>query len=208
VNIEKCLEIRTKLQTWPCIFDLNHLNVRQVVKHLTQLENQDQIDTGTLIEIQNRLNQIARFGKWSSPQIKLLIDKILQSHGKKYLSDKDGFQLIQSYRLILNDITYAIEFEFYIQKLTSDHQISDDYNYRFRYFFYQILQTELSIDELIRYRLQLKQTDIEQVKRFIDLLPKQLNQLFPLTLTDKLLERLKWDGKKVDKSIRDQLLKV
>jgi hypothetical protein len=169
---------------------------------------------GTSIEIQNRLNQIARFGKWSLPQIKLIIDGILKSHGKRYLSDKDGFQLIQSYRLILNDITHAIEFELYIQQLTSEHQLSDNFNYRFRHFLYQILHNELSINELIRYRLQLKQfhhvkqMDIDQVKRFIDLLPNEFNDSFPLTLTDKLLQRLKWDGKILEKAIRDQLLKV
>jgi hypothetical protein len=87
-------------------------------------------------------------------------------------------------------------------------------NYRFRHFLYQILQNELSIDELIRYRLQLKQfhhvkqMDIDQVKRFIDLLPNEYNDSFPLTLTDKLLQRLKWDGKILEKEIRDQLLKV
>jgi hypothetical protein len=79
-TIEKCNQI----QRWPLTLDLNHSNVREVIKHLTQLETQDKIDTGTLIEIQNRLNQLARFGKWSSPQIKFLIDRILQSHGKEY----------------------------------------------------------------------------------------------------------------------------
>jgi len=207
---EKCLEI----QTWPFTIDLNHPNVRLVIKHLTQLEIEDKIDLGTLIEIQNRLNQIARFGKWSSPQIQILIDKLLQYHGKKSLSDKQGYQLIQSYRLILNDLIHAIEFEFNIQKLASEHRISDYFNYHFRDFLYRILQNQLSIDQLICYRLQLKEfhqikhKNIEQIKKFIDILPKQLNYLFPLTLTDKLLERLKWDGKILDKSIRDQLLKV
>ena len=50
--------------------------------------------------------------------------------------------------------------------------------------------------------------DIDDVKLFVDLLPDEINHLFPLTLTDKLLERLKWDGKILDKSIRDRLLKV
>ncbi|CAF3939326.1 unnamed protein product, partial [Rotaria sp. Silwood2] len=76
-----------------------------------------------------------------------------------------------------------------------------------------ILKNELSSDELIRYRFELekfhyiKQINIDQVKKFIDLLPQEFNDLYPLTLTDKLLERLKWDGKIFDKSIRDQLLK-
>jgi hypothetical protein len=188
--------------------DFNHSSVRSVIKHLTQLEIQDRIDTGTVLEIQNRLNQIARFGKCSSPQIKLLIDQILQNHGKKSLADRTGFQSIQSYRLILNDMTHAIELEFYLQKLASEHQISDYYHYYFRDFLYRILQNELSLDELRRYRVQVKQIEIEQLKQFIDVLPKESNQLFPFTLTDKLLERLKWDGKLVDQSIRDQLLKV
>jgi hypothetical protein len=116
--------------------------------------------------------------------------------------------------LILNDLTHAIEFEFYSQQLASEHKIADNLNYRFRHFLYKILQNELSIDELIRYRLQLqqfhniKQMNVDQVKRFIELLPNEFNNLFPLTLTDKLLERLKWDGIILDKSIRDQLLKV
>jgi hypothetical protein len=116
--------------------------------------------------------------------------------------------------LILNDITHAIELEFYIQQLASEHQISDNLNYRFRHFLYQILQKELSVDELFRYRLQLQQfqdieqMDIDRVKRFIEFLPKETNDLFPLTLTEKLFERLKWDGKILDTSNRDQLLKV
>jgi hypothetical protein len=116
--------------------------------------------------------------------------------------------------LILNDITHAIELEFYIQQLASEHQISDNLNYRFRHFLYQILQKELSVDELFRYRLQLQQfqdieqMDIDRVKRFIEFLPKESNDLFPLTLTEKLFERLKWDGKILDTSNRDQLLKV
>jgi hypothetical protein len=116
--------------------------------------------------------------------------------------------------LILNDITHAIELEFYIQQLASEHQISDNLNYRFRHFLYQILQKELSVDELFRYRLQLQQfqdieqMDIDRVKRFIELLPKESNDVFPLTLTEKLFERLKWDGKILDTSNRDQLLKV
>ena len=79
---------------------------------------------------------------------------------------------------------------------------------------YLILQNQLSIDELSRHRLQLqqfhriKQMDIEQVKRFVDLLPHEFKNLFSLTLTDKLLERVKWDGKILDESIRDTLLKV
>ncbi|CAF3948002.1 unnamed protein product, partial [Rotaria sp. Silwood2] len=213
LTIEKCNEIQSKLQTWPFNLDLNHPNVRQIIEHLIQLEQQDKIDTGTLIEIQNRLNQLARYGKCSLPQIQLIIDEIYKYNGKTYLSDKDGFQLIQYYRLILNDITHAIEFEFYIQQLTSEYKISDNLNYRFRHFLYRILQNELSIDELIRYRFELekfhyiKQINIDQVKKFIDLLPQEFNDLYPLTLTDKLLERLKWDGKIFDKSIRDQLLK-
>jgi hypothetical protein len=116
--------------------------------------------------------------------------------------------------LILNDITHAIELEFYIQQLASEHQISDNLNYRFRHFLYRILQKELSVDELFRYRLQLQQfhdieqMDIDRVKRFIEFLPKESNDLFPLTLTEKLFERLKWDGKILDTSNRDQLLKV
>ncbi len=194
--------------------DFNHPSVQSVIKHLIQLENQDHIDTGTVIEIQNRLNQLARLGKYSSPQIILLNEKLLQSQGKKFASDKTGFQFIQSYRLILNDLIYAIELEFYIEKLAFERRISDDLNYQFQYFLYQILQNELSIDELIRYREQLKHVyhvkyfDIENVKKFISLLPKRFPQLFPLTLTDKLLEQLKWNGKIVDKSMRDQLLKV
>ncbi|CAF0798896.1 unnamed protein product [Rotaria sordida] len=213
LTIEKCNEIQNKPQTWPFTLDLNHTNVRQIIEHLIQLEQQDKIDTGTLIEIQSRLNQLARYGKCSLPQIKHIIDGIHKYHGKTYLFDKDGFQLIQSYRLILNDITRAIELEFYIQQLTSEYKISDNLNYRFRHFLYQILQNELSIDELIRYRFELekfhyiKQMDIDQIKKFINLLPQELNNLYSLTLTDKLLERLKWDGKIFDKSIRDQLLK-
>lgn len=203
-----------KFQTWSLTIDFNHPNVRLVVKHLIQLENQDHIDIGTVIEIQNRLNQLARFGKCSSPQVILLNEKFLQSQGKKFPSDKTGFQLIQSYRLILNDLVYAIELEYYIQKLAFEHRISDDFNYQFRYFLYQILRNELPIDELTRYRDQLKHIyhirhfDIEEVKRFISSLPKRFPQVFPLTVTDKLLERLKWDGKIVEKSMRDQLLKV
>ncbi|CAF4302607.1 unnamed protein product, partial [Adineta steineri] len=185
----------------------------ELIKHLTQLELQDKIDIGTSIEIQNRLNQIARFGKWSLPQIKFITDSILKCQGKRNLSDKNGFQLIQYYRLILNDITHAIEFEFYIQDLTSENQLSNNLTYRFRHFLYEILHNNLPIDELIHYRVQLnefhhvKQMDIDQIKRFIDLLPQEYNDLFPLTLTDQLLERLKWDEKIVNESIRDQLLK-
>jgi hypothetical protein len=199
-----------KLQTWPLTIDFNHPKIRSVVKHLIQLENQDHIDTGTLIEIQNRLNQLARFGKCSSPQVILLNEKLLQSQGRNFASDKIGFQSIQSYRLILDDLIYAIELEYYIQKLAFEHRISDELNHQFRDFLYRILQNELSIDELTRYRSQLKHVyhvrhfDIEEVKRFIGLLPRR----FPLTLTDKLFEQLKWDGKIIEKSMRDQLLKV
>ncbi|CAF0821315.1 unnamed protein product [Rotaria sp. Silwood1] len=213
MTIDKCNEIQSKLQIWPLTLDLNHSNVRHIIEHLIQLEQQDKIDTGTLIEIQNRLNQLARYGKCSLPQIKLIMDGIHKCHGKTYLYDKDGFQLIQYYRLILNDITHAIEFEYYIQQLTSEYKISDNLNYRFRHFLYQILQNELSIDELIRYRFELekfhyiKHMDMDQVKKFIDLLPQEFNNLYPLTLADKLLERLKWDGKIFDESNRDQLLK-
>lgn len=128
--------------------------------------------------------------------------------------DKDSFQLIQSYCLMLNDITNAIEFEFYIQQITSENKLSDELTYRFRYFLYQILHNELSITELRRYRPKLnkfhclKQMDIDEIKKFIDLLPKEFNSFYPLTLTDKLLERLKFDGKIFDTSIRNQLLKV
>lgn len=187
-----------RTQTWPLTLDLNH----PAVQHLIQLERQDQIDIGTLIEIQNQFNQLARFNKCSFPQIQILMNRILQYHNKKDL------QLIQFY---LNDLIRAIELEFFIQKFTSEHRISENLNYHFREFLYRILQNEISIDELIRYRFELKQfhhikyTDIEKIKRFIHLLPKSL---VPLTLTDKLLERLKWDGKKVEKSNREQLLKV
>ncbi|CAF3674106.1 unnamed protein product [Adineta steineri] len=209
-SLSSNIEIPSK---WPFILDLNHSNINELIKHLTQLELQDKIDIGTSIEIQNCLNQIARFGKWSLPQIKFITDSILKCQGKKNLSDKNGFQLIQYYRLILNDITHAIEFEFYIQDLTSENQLSNNLTYRFRHFLYEILHNNLSIDELIRYRLQLnefhhvKQMDIDQIKRFIDLLPQEYNNLFPLTLTDQLLERLKWDEKIVNESIQDQLLK-
>ena len=43
--MEKCLEIRTKLQAWPFSLDLNHTDVREVIEHLTQLESKDKIDT-------------------------------------------------------------------------------------------------------------------------------------------------------------------
>ena len=203
-----------KLQTWPLTIDFNHPKIRSVIKHLIQLENQDHIDTGTVIEIQNRLNQLARFGKCSSPQVILLNEKLLQSQGKNFASDKIGFQTIQSYRLILDDLANAIELEYYVQKLAFEHRISDDSNYQYRDFLYRILQNELSIDELTRYRSQLKHIyhvryfDIEEVKKFIGLLPRRFSQEFPLILTDKIFEQLKWDGKILEKSMRDQLLKV
>ncbi len=87
-SLEKSIEIRSKLQTWPFTLDLNHPNIREVIEHLTQLERHDKIDMGTSIEIQNILNQIARFGKWSLPQIKLIIDGILKSHGKRFRNNK------------------------------------------------------------------------------------------------------------------------
>ncbi|CAF3379440.1 unnamed protein product [Rotaria socialis] len=213
-SIEKCHEIQMKLQSWPLTLDYNHSHVRLVIEHLIQLEQQDKIDTGTLIEIQNRLNRLARVGKSSLPQIKFIIDEIHKSQGKTNLFDKNGFQSIQSYRLILHDITCAIELEFYIQQLTSEYKLPDNFNYRFRHFLYQILQNELFTSELIPYRFQLEkfhhlqQIDIDQIKKFIDLLPKEVYGIYPLTLTDKLLERLKWDGKTVDKSMRDPLLKL
>lgn len=191
--------------------DFNHPTIRHVIKHLKQLENEDRIDNGTVIEIENYLNRLARFNKCSFPQIKILIDHILDYHGKKSLFDRDNFQLIQFYRLILNDLTNAIELEFSIQNLTSEYQISNNYNYYYREFLYRILQNDLPIDELIRYRKQVhhvKYANLEEIKRFIDLLPKSSDKIFPLTLTDKLFDRLKWDGKPFDKSIRDDLLKV
>ena len=81
-NQEICLQMQTKLQTWPFSLNLNHPNVRPIVKHLTQLEQQDKIDTGQLIEIQNRLNQLARFGKWFLPQIQFIINEIQKNNGK------------------------------------------------------------------------------------------------------------------------------
>ncbi|UJR28057.1 hypothetical protein I4U23_009313 [Adineta vaga] len=172
------VEVQNQFQTWPFILELNHSHVREVVKHLTQLELDGKLDCGTSIEIQNRLNQIARFGRWFSPRIKSITEEILKIQGKRFLSDRNGYQSIQFYRLLLNDITHAIEFELYLQELLSEHQISDrSYSY-YRHFLHRILQNELNIDELTRYRTELnafhhvKRMDIGQVKRCIDSLSK------------------------------------
>ena len=228
---EQCTNLRQKLHNWPLTCDLNHAAIRHVIDHLTELETKNQLDTGTCIEMQNRLNQLARLGKCDKPQMKRIIDGILTCHGrafsfsisphsmidtgKKHITDRDGFQVIQSYRSMLDDLTRAIELESYIQQLTSKHLLATRYNVRFRQFFYRILENHASIDELIRYRAELKtfshvkHTDISQVKRFIELLPKDDNSaVLPLTLADQIFERLRWEGKPLDSTGRDQLLEV
>lgn len=206
-----CREVEKKIQAWPLTIDHHHDLTRPVVKHLIQLEKQNKIDPGTSIEIQNRLNQLARFGKWSSAQLQLLLDRILRNHGKKSPVDRMPFQSI---RLILNDLVYAVELEIFLEKLAREHRIAQHFHHQFREFLYRIFQNELSLDQLTRHRKQLKHVysirylNIEEVKRFLDLLPKGSNLSYPLTLTDQLLEQLKWNGKTVDNSMRDQLLKV
>lgn len=211
---ESLVDIEKTIQSWTLTIDHHHILIRSTVKHLIQLEKSNRIDPGTSIEIQNRLNQLARFGKCSSPQLQLLLDRIVRNHGKKSPADRMGFQSIQSIRLILNDLTYAVELEFYIEKLVCEHRIARWFHHQFREFVYRIFQNELSLDELTRHRQQLKYIhrirylNIEEVKRFICLLPKRSNLVYPLTLSDQLLEQLKWNGKTVDNTIRDQLLKV
>ncbi|CAF0901018.1 unnamed protein product [Adineta ricciae] len=152
---------------------LNHPDVEHIAKHLSKLEQEDKLDSGTYIEIQNRLNQIARFHRWTCPRMKSITDDILKYQGKRYLSDRNGYQSIQFYRLILNDITHAIEFEFYVQKLAAEHRISDMLCSHWRQFVHQILQNELNIDELTKCHVQLnalhhvKRMDIDQVESFI-----------------------------------------
>lgn len=228
---EQCLNFRQKLQNWPLTCDLNHAAIRHVIDHLTQLEAKNQLDTGTCIEMQNRLNQLARLGKCDTPQTKRILDGILTCDGralpfsissysiidtgKRHLTDRDGFQFIQSYRSILDDLVRAIELESCIQQLTSKHLLATGYNVRFRQFLYRILENHASIGELVRYRAQLKaffhvkHTDISPVKRFIQILPKDDNSaVLPLTLADQIFERLRWDRKPLDPARRDQLLKV
>ena len=134
--------------------------------------------------------------------------------GKKHLTDREGFQLIQFYCSMLHDLTRAIELECYIQQLSSKHQLSTHSNARFRQFLCRVLENHSSIDELTHYRAELnrflhvKNTDIRQVQRFIDLLPTDTSSAFPLTLTDQVFARLRWDGKTLDPARRDPLLKV
>lgn len=199
-----------RIQSWPLTIDFNHVQIRSVVKHLTQLEKHDGIDLGTSIEIQNRLNQLARFQPNPSPQFQLLLDRITHNHGKKFPSDRAAFQSIQAIRLILDDLVYAIELNIFVGK----HRIPRHFHHRIRHFLHRIFQNELSLDQLTQYHQQLKHVyhirhlNIEELKRFIFLLSKESNQLYPLTLTDQLLDQLKWDGKTVEDSMRDQLLKV
>ena len=76
-------EAQNRLQTWPFILELNHPDVEHIVKHLLKLEQEDKLDCGTHIEIQNRLNQIARFHRWTCPRMKSITDDILKYQGKQ-----------------------------------------------------------------------------------------------------------------------------
>ena len=121
---------------------------------------------------------------------------------------------MRSHCLLLHDLTRAVELEMHVQELASKNLISNMFNYRLRDFVYRILDKQWHVHELIRHRFALeksgdaKQMDTEQVIRFIDRLPNEIDQLFPMTLTDALLTRLTWDGKIVDQGHRDQLLQV
>jgi hypothetical protein len=121
---------------------------------------------------------------------------------------------MQTYRILLNDLTHAIEFEFHVQQLTSEHQLSYRYTYRLRSFLYRILHMKESIEHLNCYRTILETfqhmsyVDIDQVKNFIDTLPNECDSELPLTLTDQLLTRLQWDGKNMHTCLRYQLLQV
>lgn len=193
-----------RIQSWVMTIDLNHGSIRSIVKHLTQLEKHDGIDLGTSIEIQNYLNRLARFQRNPALQLQVLRDRIVQIPGKKSPLDRMPFQSI---RLILIDLVYAMELEIFIEKLANEHRIPRHFHHRF---LHRIFQNEFSLDQFTQYHHQLKQIyhirhlDIEAVKRFVLLLSKDV---YPLTLTDQLLDRLKWDGKAMDDSIRDQLLK-
>lgn len=215
ISLMKYSEIQEKLRIWLLTTDFNHPNVHSIVKHLNQLENQNRIDTGTVIDIQNGLNRLARLGKFTSKSIEIICEQILRFNGKKSLADRENCQLIQSYRLIIKDILSAVEVEFIIEKLICEYQLSDRFYYSYREFVYRILQNDLSVNELSRFRndferiLSMKYQNIEQIEKFIARLPRRDHpQFYPLTLSDKLFERLKYDGKIIDRSIRDQLLKV
>ena len=131
--------------------------------------------------------------------------EILSPSGKRNLLDRDGFESMQRYRLILNDILHAIELEAQIQKWTDEQRLPYQYNYRFREYLYHILQNHQTIDEFHR----IKGLDVDQIKRWIDsCVPKDRHVSFPATLTDQVFMQLKWDGKRIDPSMRDPLLRV
>lgn len=80
---QQSLSIRRHLQEWPLKLNLHHNQVQPVIQHLTQLETEDRLDSGTSIEIQNRLNQLAHLDRYSDPQIQLIVKSILDSTGKR-----------------------------------------------------------------------------------------------------------------------------
>ena len=80
-TIKQSLEMRRHLQRWPLKLDLHHDAVQSTVRHLSQLESHDRLDTGTSIEIQNRLNQLARLGHYSNPFIQSIVNGLSNSTG-------------------------------------------------------------------------------------------------------------------------------
>jgi hypothetical protein len=83
LTTDQCQHVRFYLKNLPLTFDLNHVDVRQTIDYLMQLERQDRLDTGTCIEMQNRLNQLARYDKCSTPQMQDIIEKIQVSTGNE-----------------------------------------------------------------------------------------------------------------------------
>lgn len=112
---------------------------------------------------------------------------------------------MQSYRLRLHDLVHALEVELKTQEWTNEYQLPYHSNHRFREHLYHVLQGNRDIDEFHR----IVGLDPKQIQRFIELsIPEDKDVDFPLTLADQLLNRLKWDGKSIDQSIRDSLLRV
>lgn len=226
-----CNDFRTKLLSCSSSLDLDHPHVREIVQHFARLESDGRVDSGTCVEMQNRLNQIARMTKWPSPRMRLISSEILRSRGKghecstmiafmlirigkAYLCDREGFQMIQTYRSMLDDLEHVFEFEFYVRKLASEHRLSDDAHDCLREFVYRVSQGDLPIDTLARCCSQfrdfqhVKQMDIDQVEGLIETVSRTFSPSLPQTLTERLLMRLKWDAVEVNSSAREQLLQV